>query len=296
MYLNNYIKLNCKGHENFEFVDVNLNTDNCIFIDPALIERADDEWCINANKYIQSFFDCLFVALKNDHINDLFDHVHEQNATKLGYGNGNNGKGKTANGLEVSLKELKTLVHEIPTISKGEDVCIFIKNFAKDGMSDLLTNILHEQLNEFTAQQMEKFGIVSSGEKTFWTWNIINSKWHQITRKSWFYEGKELLMVPNWIVRKNYLFNVDRYLYTVIAERIKIDNDWQNMTKEDVIKNMSKNNDDKYWRYATAIEYSKKYPEVLEEYHKKIPMSYNRKKNLMTDKDLDLIIYGDNLQ
>lgn len=35
MYLNNYIKLNCKGHENFEFVDVNLNTDNCIFIDPA---------------------------------------------------------------------------------------------------------------------------------------------------------------------------------------------------------------------------------------------------------------------
>lgn len=68
------------------------------------------------------------------------------------------------------------------------------------------------------------------------------------------------------------------------------------MTKEDVIKNMSKNNDDKYWRYATAIEYSKKYPEVLEEYHKKIPMSYNRKKNLMTDKDLDLIIYGDNLQ
>ena len=102
-------------------------------------------------------------------------------------------------------------------------------------------------------------------------------------------------MVPKWIVRKNYLFNVKQYLYTVIAERIKNDNDWQDMTKKDVIENISKNHEDKHWKYATAIQYTKKYPEALKEYHKKIPMSYNRKRNLITDKNLDLIIYGDKL-
>ncbi|MBQ5803489.1 MAG: hypothetical protein IIW25_04585, partial [Bacteroidales bacterium] len=44
-------------------------------------------------------------------------------------------------------------------ISKGEDIPVLVEGFAEDSMSDLLTNILHEQLNEFTAQQMKSRGI-----------------------------------------------------------------------------------------------------------------------------------------
>lgn len=35
MYLSDYIKDDRKGHVNFEFVDVQLDSDNRIFIDPV---------------------------------------------------------------------------------------------------------------------------------------------------------------------------------------------------------------------------------------------------------------------
>lgn len=62
------------------------------------------------NNCVQSFFDCLFVSLKHNQSDELFNHAHEQNATKFGYGNGKNGKGKTAGGLEEALSQLRNLV------------------------------------------------------------------------------------------------------------------------------------------------------------------------------------------
>ena len=60
MYLSDYIKDDRKGHVNFEFVDVQLDSDNRIFIDPVVLENATDEWSIKANNCVQSFFVCLF--------------------------------------------------------------------------------------------------------------------------------------------------------------------------------------------------------------------------------------------
>lgn len=38
-YISDVWQLKQKGHENFEFVDVAVNDDNLLFIDPCLIER-----------------------------------------------------------------------------------------------------------------------------------------------------------------------------------------------------------------------------------------------------------------
>lgn len=294
MFLSDFIKDGRKGHENFEFVDVQLDSDNRIFIDPVVLENATDAWSINANKCVQSFFDSLYEALKKNQAYNLFDHAHEQNATKFGYGNGQNGKGKTADGLEDALSKLKKLVHTIPTISKGEDIPILVEGFAEDCMSDLLTNILHEHLNEFTAHQMKRRGIPADSKKTFWTWDMENSAWKQVTKECWFYNGRELLMVPKWIVRKNYLFKAHQFLYGVIVERMQVERGWEDMKKIDVLKNMPKNNE--HWEYETVIQYTKQHPDALEEYHKRIPKYYNRAHGIMSDEELDLAIYGCEVQ
>lgn len=290
MHLSDYIKDGRKGHANFAFVDVQLDSDNRIFIDPVVLENATDPWSIAANKCVQSFFDCLFVAFKNNQENALFDHAHEQNATKFGYGNGQNGKGKTADGLEEALSKLKKLVYVIPTISKGEDIPVLVEGFAEDCMSDLLTNILHEQLNEFTAQQMKCRGIPATGRKTFWTWDMQDNAWRQVTKESWFYKGKELLMVPKWIVRKNYLFKAHQYLYGVIIERMQVEKGCEDLKKIDMLNNIPKV--DAHWRYKTVIQYTKKHPDALEEYHKRIPKYYKRAHGIMSDEELDIAIYG----
>ncbi len=47
--ISDYFGFGCKGHENFNFVDVDLSDDIRLFIDPLLIEGADDPWSREAN-------------------------------------------------------------------------------------------------------------------------------------------------------------------------------------------------------------------------------------------------------
>ena len=137
---------------------------------------------------------------------------------------------------------------------------------------------------------MKSRDIPADGKKTFWTWDTVSNTWHQVTKESWFYKGKELLMVPKWIVRKNYLFKAHQYLCGVIIERMQTEKGWEDMKKTDVLHNMPKYNE--HWEYETVIQYSKEHPDALEEYHKRIPKYYSRAHGIMTDEELDVAIYG----
>ena len=227
------MKSGIKGHQNFDFVDVNLDDDTRLFIDPCMIEGAEDPWSVNASKIMRTYFDCIFEGFHkgNVRMTSLLSHAGEQNATKLGYGNGDNGKGKTEDGLWDSLKGLTTLIRDIPTISCSQDIPVLVEGFAEDGMSDLLTNILHEQLNEFTQEQMSKWGCDPQGEKSIWTFNVESRSWVEVRRPCWLYRGKEILLVPKWIVRRNYLFKAHQYLYCIIVERMREANGWEAISR-----------------------------------------------------------------
>jgi len=281
-----------KGHKNFDFVDVSLKSDTRLFIDPCLIECAKDTWSLKATNVMSTFFECLFQAFQADDpraVHILLAHAGEQNATRLGFGNGENGKGKTAEGLFESLRELSRLSREIPTIGKVQDIPVLVKGVAEDCMSDLLTNILYEQLNAFTAQQMAKWKYSAQGEKMFWTFDANNREWIQVVRPTWFLNGKEILLVPKWIVRKNFLFKAHQYLNVVIIERIRDDNGWQDLKKIDVWNNFPRTG--KHWEYEKVIEYTKEHPDALLEYHRRIQKYYGRANGIMTDDALDKVVY-----
>ena len=292
MYISDYLGLEPKGHHNFDFVDAYLDDDNRLFIDPCMLECSNDSWSINAVRIMRTFFDCFFEALRGGYLleSGLLDHAGEQNATKLGYGNGENGKGKTATGLIDSFRGLSVLVHDIPTISRAQDIPVMVEGFAEDCMSDLLTNILHEPLNDFTAEQMRKYGCAPQTERDIWTFDAENKTWIQVIKPCWLYNGKELLLVPKWIVRKNFLFKAHQYLYCVIAERIRRENGWDDLKKIDVWNNFPRTSF--HWEYDTVISYSKENPDALTEYHKCMPSYYRRAHGCMSDEDLDYAIYG----
>lgn len=291
-------QLKHKGHENFEFVDVAVNNDNLLFIDPWLIEGRKDEWSLRAMKYINSYFDSLFNAYNTGNkmeIECLLAHAGEQNAQRLGYGNGKNGKGNTAKGLLEIFQPLEQLISEIRTIGKAGDLPLLLTGFAEDGMSDLLTNILHECLNEFTLEQMNKYGITSNEEKVFYTWNILHNKWEKVKKPAYFVDGKEFLLVPKLIVRKSYLFGVNQYFTRIILERVideggYRDANGKSIPKKDIVK--SKRYSGKHWQYNEVIKYTVEHNDALDEYHHKLPGFYMENGRSMTDEDLDRVIYG----
>lgn len=87
-FISDYFNNGLKGHYNYNFVDVAVNDDNLLFIDPVLIELAKDQWCNDANATIQSFFDEFYEAYRNNDVQRkivLLSHAGEQNGTRLGF-------------------------------------------------------------------------------------------------------------------------------------------------------------------------------------------------------------------
>lgn len=286
-----------KGHKHHEFIDVATNSDNLLFIDPILIQSNSDEWSKKANVLIQSFFDAFYEAYRQaDNIRkkELLSHAGEQNGTRFGYGRGDNGKGNTAQGLLEIFAPLEEYIFKISTIEKAEDLSILIPNFAEDGLSDMLTNILHDELNQFTSYQMAKYGIASKELLKFWTWDGRNKMWLEVERPAYFIEGEELLLVPKNIVRKNYLFSVHQYFTRIIIDRERKDGGYMSggklIPKQEIVKKKRKSG--KHWEYNETILHTRNQNDALREYHEKLPLFYKEKRNIVDDNTLDKWIYG----
>lgn len=297
-FISDYFNNGLKGHYNYNFVDVAVNDDNLLFIDPVLIELAKDQWCNDANATIQSFFDEFYEAYRNNDVQRkivLLSHAGEQNGTRLGYGQGDNGKGNTAKGLLDIFMPLENLLNKISTIRKAEDLPVLIPDFAEDGLSDLITNILHDHLNSFTMQQMKQYGIESNGLANFWTWSQTKGDWIRVERASYYIEGQEVLLVPKQIVRKKYLFSTNQYFNRIILEHMREEGGYMDgkkpIPKKDVVK--AKRFSGEHWQYRESVSYTSKNNNVLEEYHDKLSFFYFENGNSMSDEDLDETIYGD---
>ena len=296
-YVSEYWNKGVKGHLYYDFVDAAVNDDNLLFVDPLLIEIADDEWCQEASTTIKSFFDEFYKAYREEDINrkrELLSHGGEQNGTRLGYGRGDNGKGNTVKGLLEIFAPLEELLIAISTMKKVEDLPLLIPDFAEDGLSDLLTNILHEQLNKFTLKQMNKYGVESNESLQFWTWNVKALCWEKIERPSYCIDNQELLVVPKHIVRKKYLFSTSQYFNRIILERIRNEGGYMDgdkpIPKKEIVK--AKRFSGEHWQYDESVSYTKKDNGALDEYHHKLPHFYAENGGSMEDEELDELIYG----
>ncbi len=295
MFITEYLDIP-KGHKNIDFVDIKTSADTQLFIDPCLVERGRDKMSQQAAVLISDFTNQLYKDMRSGqwYSSKTFDEAHEIHATKLGYGNGRNGKGKTPGGMRESLNGLYCLINDIPTISKIQDVSVLVEGFAEDCMSDLLTNILRQMLSRYTAEQMQKYGKAPNGTHEIRFWNNDVHDWAVSQEPYWLVNGQIILLVPKQWVRKNYLFKVHQYLYGVIIERFLQEPGYEKLPKLSIWKNMER--DTAHWEYDTAIEYTRKNPDALEEYHERMPTYYNRANGCMDDDDLDAVVYGASFQ
>lgn len=291
MYISAHLGLP-PGHSHFPFVDVTTRNDTRLFLDPCLIERSQDDLSKYATALIVDFEDRLYRDMRCGlwDVTTVFDEAHEINDTKLGYGTGYNGKGKTPHGMRNSLNGLCNLANSIPSISRIQDISVFVEDFAEDCMSDLLTNILRLLLNQFTADLMHSYGKTPAGKHIIKSWDLQTHSWIKSEQPYWTVSGQKILLVPKWWVRKNFLFKAHQYLYGVIIERMKKESGYEGLAKIDVWRNMER--DSEHWEYSKVIEYTQKHPDALSEYHARIPNYYNRSAGCMDDDELDRIAYG----
>ena len=226
MHISKIYNLPITGHNDIEFVDIDERRDVKLFIDPYVIEALSDEFCIEANKVISTFFKEVFDACQAkqyDYLSELLEYASEPNETNFGMKRiSQYGKGATA-------KELMKLFDRFyqDTIENGISgtnpltPCMYMQGFDKDHLSDLVTNVIRKQLYDFTVKQCKKWNIKMSAETEFlgYYWDADDLQWKELYGRALHIgTGRNLLLVPKHIVRRRYVFSIETYIQQYILK------------------------------------------------------------------------------
>lgn len=150
MRFSEYFKLN-KSQAELDFVDVVLNRDTPLFIDPYAVGQSPDQWSTECHHLILDYFQKAIDAIregKDDFAKQILNNLHEPQETKLGISKGKpRGRAIGANqsiDLYDRLKESKAAVTGF--LKDLEDCSLVIPNIDRDKISDITTNIIRLKL------------------------------------------------------------------------------------------------------------------------------------------------------
>lgn len=209
-----------------EYVDVLLETDILLFLDPNKINKVKTDMFDKetARCRVMSYF--LYVNQhykegKKDLAFSLINCSSEINSTRLGYSKGKPfGKGASAEILDKFFSKFQKLADLDDSILRQPWLIpLFVENFGADRFSDLITNIICKELSEFTFNVCVKYGIQEQTKefKLQGFYNIETQKWETISvRLPYDSEGKPILLVPKEMTVSEYDFTVQEYVGQVI--------------------------------------------------------------------------------
>lgn len=314
MHISKYFSLNIEnGHKEIDFIDIHLNKDTKLFLDPLLIEGSEDEWCEDCNVIINSFFKNVFSCIElndKDELKRLLSFGHEPNETRLGLSRHKpRGKGTSSEGLINVFEDISNRnLFDHGMIEHSMDLCVFVRDFAEDRMSDLVTNILRKKLNEFTVSQCNLHGIELSKEaiNIGKAWNPRTNQWENVKEKTLLVEDSIVLLVPKEVCRKSYVYSIGKYLSGKVIEyrqeyHFKNDtglvqtkyNKKKGKYKAPPTKQMIREKEIKGIQSKLYVEkHTKEKPKLIREFRQEMRMKAKKGNFTLKDERLDDIVYG----
>ena len=313
MHISELFNLNIRGHKDIEFIDIDEQDDTRLFLDPYVIQALQDYFSKKARISIDSFFMEVFRACKNGdkaRLRMLCSHAAEPNETNLGMKSiSDYGKGATANSLTPLFANFYRLVRQNPFIESDPlALCMYIRRFAEDKMSDLITNIIRNLLHEFTVEQSRLWGFPLGNEESFIGpyWDCETLAWRELYGKPLLVSRKTILLVPKPIVRAHYVFNVDRYirqyvLSTLQEEHLRKNSDLCSVKlradgrhdlvpppKKELYERVVRGTAPKDFAFACSMNNKLEEERFVKDVHRKI----NDGLGALSDTKLDNLVYG----
>lgn len=238
------------------FVDIDINEDTPLFIDPLFIEfissRKDmpmHSLALEANQQIDAFFEEIARIHQSKSKNKkseflkLFSHFKEPQQLKLGLSQiGNSGKGTTAKELArfFMKNDVKKLINKRNLSLKYSHP--LIKNFADDKLSDLVSNIIMNVIIKYNQQlliDLPELQMYQSNEKhTYYYFSSKLKTWKSTSFYPFSYDGVAFLLVPNEYATKKQSSNLQRLIDSYIEEpiskepRVKVGGRFKKITKK----------------------------------------------------------------
>lgn len=208
-----------------DFVDVDLDKDCPLYIDPFLIANSNSQWAIQADQIIKNFFDEFkSVMLRKDYdkARELFIYMSEPKENCLGVSKKGtkNGRGVgELNTQKILDKIIESNAIETRIVNNIEDIIVFVEDIDRDKLSDMITNIIRKQLIDYTKSQCNLWNISLSREETLPFWNPVDRQWVYTDDELLLIDGREILLIPKSIVSPIKIYDAEKYEWHFIVEQ-----------------------------------------------------------------------------
>lgn len=147
-----------------DFVDIDLDLDFALYIDPAGFVDPRDEFAQACQDELRDFFEAVLAAIVRGDVAkgaELLEGLREPNETHLGISQGppaGRGIGKIQ-AQQVLDSLVASPAAKTGMLSDLTDTALFIEGIGADKVSDMTTNIIRRHLIAYTQQQFEFLGI-----------------------------------------------------------------------------------------------------------------------------------------
>ncbi len=233
--------INKTQHE-LDFVDVPIDGDILLFIDPFAISRRIDPWSQQCHRAIVSFFQCVVDAIIRRDIgtaSELLRHLHEPNETRLGY---SSGKPDGTGFGNMQSEELLNALQDSSAVRTGfinslEEAEIMIDGVGRDKISDLSTNIIRKYLAEYTKEQCKLHGVPTQNVPLKPYYSVEDGCWLSDYFEVPFASGKPVLLVPKIIVRYETAYNHQEYYQDIVLSYLQAEHLSANSSLVHTLKN-----------------------------------------------------------
>lgn len=274
-----YFKLGKSQHE-LDFVDVPVNTSDIpLFIDPYAISKRDDRWSVQCHNHIVNFFQRVIDLMrtnKGDDAKYMLAGLREPNQTRFGLSKGIRPRGRGI-GREQSV-DLFDALRDSTAVRTGfikdlEDCELLIEGISRDKISDIATDIIKNQLIEYTQAQCFLFNIPMSNVASGLIWDAANAKWTNQYVDLPVCSGGSVILVPKAIARFDMEFDYQEYYQHFVLNFLQSEHLHANSSLVRILKDGTKKEPTKKslkllnpLTKQYLYEFSKQHPEVLTRY------------------------------
>lgn len=276
IYFSDYFNLN-KSQMELDFVNVPINRDIPLFIDPFALSQRVDRWSINAHQTLKSYFQLILDRIidgKRQEALRLLLYLKEPNETRFGY---SSRRPKGAGIGSYQALDLFKALASSSAIKSGviqslEECELMIEGINRDKISDLTTNVIRKILAEYTLEQCDLHGIN--------TRHVPLPPYFSPDQNSWvssYYQlpvafTQPVLLVPKIIARYEPAYNHDKYYRKFILEFLQAEH---LSAMSSLVRTLKNGKNVVYKKDLQAIfpktkeyifEFTKEHPNLLNEY------------------------------
>lgn len=297
MRFSDKFKLN-KGQIELDFVDIPLNTDLPLFVDPYAISIEDNDWFNDCNDMIIDYFQLLISFVRKSDKNkaiELLSHLNEPNEVHLGLSTGKpEGRGVGHNqSLELYERFLNSKAVQTGKLQDISECELVIPGISRDKISDMTINIIKKNLFEYTKTQCDLMGINTEKISGGFYWDTDLMKWST----GYFYlpvtQNNKILLIPKIMVRYDLSYNSQEYYNRFVLDFLSAEHSRPGDSLAHVLKSGKKKGQIKVFKnklkkkYPLSKEYlydfSNDHPDIL----KKYKISLKDKTYALTNKEIE---------